>query len=397
MESWTVPAPAPLVRSGLAPQVRVHDTASGSLQPVGPREPTEPVRIYACGITPYDATHLGHAHTYVSLDILHRVLLDAGHSVRLVQNITDIDDPLFARARLTGEPWQHIVARESGLFAEDMAALRVLPPLAYVAASEAIEEVRALIAMLTDKAATYPLTGDLYFDLTADAALGEISHLSTPQMTALSAARGGDPGRVGKRDPRDPLLWQQSAADEPAWASPWGEGRPGWHVECAAIAAHYCGLPLDVQFGGRDLIYPHHEMSAGHARVAHGVPFARVFAHSAMVWFEGEKMSKSLGNLVLVSTLRATGVDPATIRLAILAHRWREDWEYTPEVLTHADRRRQRWAIPGHAMPATVLAEVRTCLWDDLDTPAALSVLDGAAAAGTDVRGVAATLLGVGL
>lgn len=357
------------------------------------------MRIYACGITPYDATHLGHAHTYVSLDLLHRVLLDSGRTVRLVQNVTDIDDPLFARARLVGEQWQRIAADQSRLFAEDMAALQVLPPSAYVAASEAIEEVQTLIALLVQRSAAYRLTDDLYFDLATDTELGEICHLSERQMTALSAARGGDPDRIGKRDPRDPLLWQRSASDEPCWPSPWGEGRPGWHVECAAIAARHCGLPLDVQFGGRDLIYPHHEMSAGHARVAHGVPFARVYAHSAMVWFEGEKMSKSLGNLVLVSTLRARGVEPAAIRLAILAHRWREDWEYTPEVLATAEQRRQRWcaAVGGAAPPPGVLAEVRASLAADLDSAAALAILDQAAAIGTDVSRIAATLLGVHL
>jgi len=406
VEAWELPAPASIPASDPVAVLSLHDTATGRPQPVAPAAAAagegagaEPIRIYACGITPYDATHLGHAHTFVALDLLHRTLRDGGHRVHLVQNVTDVDDPLFARARATGEPWQVIAHREERRFARDMGALEVLPPTVYVAASEAIDEVRQLVAALRERGAAYPLAEDLYFDVSADPHLGSVCHLDGEQMRTLLAARGGDPDRPGKRSPLDPLLWQRSAPDEPVWPADWGAGRPGWHIECAAIAARHCGLPLDVQFGGRDLVYPHHELSAAHAGVVHGWPFARIFAHAGMVWLDGEKMSKSLGNLVFVSALLAEGVEAAAIRLMLLAHRWREDWEYTPAALAVAQQRLARWRSQAARAGSlgSALTEIRERLADDLDTPGALAIVDGVTAGGAELSGVTASLLGVRL
>jgi L-cysteine:1D-myo-inositol 2-amino-2-deoxy-alpha-D-glucopyranoside ligase len=373
--------------------------------------------MYVCGITPYDATHLGHAATYVAFDTLGRVLRDNGAEVDYCQNVTDIDDPLLARAAATGEDWVALAERETNRFRQDMAALRVLPPRWYVGAVEAIPEIVELIEELRDRGATYDVDGDLYFPIAADPRFGSVANLDRDAMLALSAERGGDPERAGKKDPLDPLLWRTARDGEPAWPSPFGPGRPGWHVECTAIALRRLGAGFDIQGGGSDLAYPHHEFSAAHADVATGNgPFARAYVHSGMVGYAGAKMSKSLGNLVFVSALRRDGVDPAAIRLALLAHRYRDDWEYTDADLREASERLARWRLAAGAgagpsagpSAEETVAEVRRHLADDLDTPRALADVDRWAAAvatrgGTDpaapgqVRDLVDALLGVRL
>jgi L-cysteine:1D-myo-inositol 2-amino-2-deoxy-alpha-D-glucopyranoside ligase len=368
--------------------------------------------MYVCGITPYDATHLGHAATYVAFDTLQRVLRDSGANIDYCQNVTDVDDPLLARAAATGEYWVTLAERETELFRQDMTALRVLPPRWYVGAVDAIPEIIELIADLRDRGATYEVDGDLYFPVSADPHFGSVANLDRDAMLALSAERGGDPERPGKKDPLDPLLWRAAVDGEPAWPSPFGPGRPGWHVECTAIALRRLGSMIDIQGGGSDLAYPHHELSAAHADVATGSwPFARFYVHTGMVGYGGEKMSKSRGNLVLVSDLRRDGVEPSAIRLALLAHRYRADWEYADADRAEAAGRLARWraaanAVVGPSAEATV-AEVRRHLADDLDTPRALAALDRWAGAanrgGTDreapvrIRDVADALLGVTL
>jgi L-cysteine:1D-myo-inositol 2-amino-2-deoxy-alpha-D-glucopyranoside ligase len=353
--------------------------------------------LYACGITPYDATHMGHAATYTAWDLLIRAWLDAGHEVDYTQNITDVDDPLLERAERDGEDWRELALREIDRFRGDMEALRNLPPTHYIGAVEAIPIIDAFAERLAARGALYDLDGDVYFarasdpDFGALAGPGSVSGLSVAEMTELSAERGGDPDRPGKKDPLDPLVWRAERPGEPAWDSRFGPGRPGWHVECAAIATEYLGSSFDVQAGGSDLVFPHHEMSASHARVAcppddGGHAFARVYAHSGMVAYQGAKMSKSLGNLVFVSRLRAAGVDPMAIRLALIAHHYRADWEWTDAVLADARARLERWraavartALTGtSAVPAAdaVLATVRARLADDLDAPGAVAVID---------------------
>lgn len=342
--------------------------------------------MYVCGITPYDATHLGHAATYLTFDLVHRLWLDAGHGVHYVQNVTDIDDPLFERADRDGIGWRELGDRETQLFRDDMAALRVLPPRDYIAATEAIAEVIELVEKMLASGAAYvvddPTYPDVYFHADATEQFGYESGYDRDTMLTLFTERGGDPDRPGKADPLDALMWRAERAGEPAWPSPFGPGRPGWHIECAAIALSRIGSGLDVQGGGSDLMFPHHEFSAAHAESVTGERrFARHYVHAGMIGWDGHKMSKSRGNLVLVSRLRADGVDPGAIRLGLFAGHYREDRFWSPEVLAEAQARLARWreatALPAGPDAADVIARVRRYLADDLDTPKALAALDG--------------------
>ena len=376
MDAW--PAPPVPTLPGTGPALRLFDTAAGEIRPT---EPGAVARMYVCGITPYDATHLGHAATYVAFDLLQRAWRDAGHAVRYVQNVTDVDDPLLERAAATGEDWRTLADRETELFREDMTALRVLAPDEYVSAVEAIPLVVELVQQLREKGYVYEVDHDLYFSVHSDDRFGSVSHLSEAEMLAILPERGGDPERPGKKDPVDCLLWQAERPGEPAWDSPLGRGRPGWHVECAAIALRYLGESFDVQGGGSDLVFPHHEMSASEAQAAFdGLTFARAYVHTGMVGYQGEKMSKSRGNLVLVSRLREAGVDPMAVRVALLGHHYRDDWEWTEHDLARAEGRLSAWR---GALTHTSLRQaehlvrvVRRCLADDLNAPAALDALD---------------------
>jgi L-cysteine:1D-myo-inositol 2-amino-2-deoxy-alpha-D-glucopyranoside ligase len=366
-----------------------------------------------CGITPYDATHLGHAFTYLTFDLVNRVWRDTGHDVHYVQNVTDVDDPLLERAVATGQDWVELARRETALFREDMTALRVLPPADYIGAVESIPYVVRLVKVLQDKGSVYQVDQDLYFAVGADPRFGAVAGLDREQMLTVFAERGGDPKRPGKRDQLDCLLWQAARPDEPAWETELGHGRPGWHIECTAIALEHLGMSFDVQGGGRDLAFPHHEMGASEAHVITGEwPYARAYVHAGMVGLDGEKMSKSKGNLVFVSRLRAAGTDPMAIRLALLAHHYRGDWEWSPADLTAAEARLARWrgAVAAGAGPSAepVRAAVRSHLAADLDSPRALAAVDrwvrevelahgDDAAAPADVRDVVDALLGVDL
>ncbi|OOC53504.1 cysteine--1-D-myo-inosityl 2-amino-2-deoxy-alpha-D-glucopyranoside ligase [Nocardiopsis sinuspersici] len=368
--------------------------------------------MYACGITPYDAAHLGHAFTYLAFDLANRVWRDAGHDVNYVQNTTDIDDPLLERAAATGVDWRDLAHREIDVFREDMAALRIIPPTSYVGVVESVDLISDLAARIRGTGAAYEIDGDLYFSAAEATGLGEISHLDRDQMLELFGERGGDPGRTDKKDPLDWLLWRAERPGEPSWDSPLGRGRPGWHIECSAIALDRLGPAFDLNGGGSDLIFPHHEMGAAETRCATGGPNAHNHLHVGMVGLDGEKMSKSQGNLVFVSRLREQGVEPAVIRLAMLDHHYRTPWEWTDAELPRATARADRWraALALGAAPeaAPVLAAVRAALAEDLDSPAALAAVDAWAdtalgEGGTDtgapalVRATVDTLLGVAL
>ncbi len=257
--------------------------------------------MYVCGITPYDATHLGHANTYVAFDLLNRAWRDAGLDVTYVQNVTDVDDPLLERATETGVEWADLARDQIELFRTDMAALNVIPPDHLIGAVESIDLVTGLIERLRGvDGAIYPVEDvehpDLYFARASDGRFGSLSRLGA-EAVEIFAERGGDPDRAGKKDPLDCLVWRLERAGEPSWGSPFGPGRPGWHIECTAIALNYLGPEFDVQGGGSDLIFPHHEMCAAEGRVATGQEFAKAYVHSGMVGLDGEKMSKSKGNL----------------------------------------------------------------------------------------------------
>jgi L-cysteine:1D-myo-inositol 2-amino-2-deoxy-alpha-D-glucopyranoside ligase len=348
--------------------------------------------MYVCGITPYDATHLGHAATYLGFDLLNRVWRDAGSTVNYVQNVTDVDDPLLERANATGENWADLAHREIELFHTDMAALRVVPPAQYLGVVESIPLIIDVIRQLQAAGAAYDVDGDLYFAVDSDADFGSVSHFDAATMRTLFAERGGDPDRPGKKNPLDALLWRAERPGEPAWDSPVGRGRPGWHIECTAIAASTLGTPLSVQGGGSDLVFPHHEMTAAHAEVASGQrPFALAFVHAGMVAYEGEKMSKSRGNLVFVSKLRVAGVDPMALRLALLDHHYRTNWEWTDADLSRAGERLANWqrAATLSTGPSAdgLLGDVRDRLADDLDAPGALAAVDAWAAIAADDAG----------
>jgi L-cysteine:1D-myo-inositol 2-amino-2-deoxy-alpha-D-glucopyranoside ligase len=339
--------------------------------------------MYICGITPYDATHIGHAATYVGFDLLHRAWSNEGLEVLYVQNVTDVDDPLLERAVRDGHDWQALAERETALFREDMTALGILPPRDYVGAVEAIPEIAVAVEQLREAGATYEVDGDTYFSVHSDPRFGGVGRFDDATMLALSAERGGDPERPGKKHPLDCLLWQSARPGEPAWEA--GDalppGRPGWHLECAAIALNRLGTGIDVQGGGSDLVFPHHEMSASEAHVLTGSwPFARHYVHAGMVGLDGEKMSKSKGNLVFVSTLREQGHDPMALRLALLAHHYRTDWEWTDDDLPSAQARLARWQSAvsrnGGPSPDAVLDALRRHLADDLDAPGALTAVD---------------------
>jgi len=355
--------------------------------------------MYVCGITPYDATHLGHANTYLAFDLVGRMWRDAGHEVHYTQNATDVDDPLLERAEATGIDWRALAGREIELFRTDMEALRILPPREYVGVTEVVGDVADLIDRLGAKGVTYTVDRDVYFSVADAPKFGQVSGYDENEMLALFAERGGDPERPGKRHPLDWLLWRAERPGEPAWDSPLGRGRPGWHIECTAIALDNLGAGFDVAGGGSDLIFPHHECGASEGHAATGEwPFARSYTHAGMVALDGEKMSKSRGNLVFVSKLRAEH-DPMAVRLVLLAHHYREDWAYTPAQLAEAEARLARWRSAtalGTAPPAeNLLAEVRARLTGDLDTPGALAAIDAWAAealAGTDQGGGTADL-----
>jgi L-cysteine:1D-myo-inositol 2-amino-2-deoxy-alpha-D-glucopyranoside ligase len=340
--------------------------------------------MYVCGITPYDATHIGHANTYIAFDLLNRVWRDRGLEVNHVQNVTDIDDPLLERAADLGIEWAVLAEQQTQLFAEDMTALNVLAPRHYVGAVESMPLIVDLIERLQGRQAVYPVDDsefeDLYFAQASDPGFGSLSHLSERDAIALFAERGGDPDRRGKKAPLDCLVWRHARDGEPSWPSVLGAGRPGWHIECTAIALDRLGADFDVQAGGSDLIFPHHEMCAAQGRVATDQPFAQAYLHSGMVGLNGEKMSKSKGNLVFVSTLRASGVDPMAIRLALLAHHYRDDWEWSDDLLGSAHRRLNRWReavrLTAGLNADEVLVQLRAALAEDLDAPSALAAVD---------------------
>jgi len=368
--------------------------------------------LYVCGITPYDATHLGHAATYLAYDTLIRLWRYAGHDVRYVQNVTDVDDPLLERANATGVDWRELAESQTNLFRGDMEALRVIPPQNFVAVTDVVDEIADAVGTLIRRGSGYGIEDDPYGDIYFDSAfhsefgsasdisaaaegdssawhLGGVSGLDRATMLELSAQRGGDPQRVGKRDPLDPLLWRGARDGEPSWPvtadapAPLGAGRPGWHIECAEISRLFAGVPVSVQGGGSDLIFPHHEFTAGHVAALDGVGLAGAFVHTGMVAYQGVKMSKSLGNLVLVSTLTAAGTDPRAIRLALLAQHYRNNWEWMPELLSAAEQRLARlveWSrvaeVAGHAESAEAIGQLAAILADDLQSPEALDWLD---------------------
>ena len=374
--------------------MRLYDTAQ---QEVVPFEVGDVVTMYTCGITPYDATHVGHAATYLTYDVLQRRLRDLGHQTRCVRNITDVDDDLLRKARELGVHYLDLAAAETARFDADMEALNVIESFSEPRATSAIADIRGFIGMVLDAGHAYTSGGAVYFDVGSFERFGQVSHFDRAEMLRLAAIHGGNPDDPKKRDPLDFVLWQPSEPDEPSWDSLWGPGRPGWHIECSALALRELGTTIDLHGGGSDLIFPHHECEAAQSEAATGERFVRHWMHQAMVRMDGEKMSKSLGNLVFVSELLTTW-DPRAIRLAVVANHYRTPWEWTDATMPVAGRRLDDWLTastsPAAVDSATAVEAVRRALDDDLDTPSAVAAIDAAVAGGESVASAAA-LLGV--
>ena len=371
--------------------MQLYDTARRAIVAF---EPNDNVLMYTCGITPYDATHLGHAATFVAYDVLQRRLIDMGHTVRCIRNVTDVDDPLFAKARELGVHYLDLAAGEEARFERDMEALNALPVAATPRASSAIPDIRGFIGMVLDRGFAYESGGSVYFDVSKFGAFGSLSHYTDAEMLVLAKERGGNIDDPHKRSPLDFVLWHPSADDEPSWETMWGPGRPGWHVECSALALRELGTTIDLHGGGADLIFPHHECEMAQSEAATGDQFVKHWMHTALISMDGEKMSKSLGNLVFVDELRKTW-DARAIRLGIIEHNYRVPWEWDDELMPRNAARLDSWNANSRSN-LDLLDEVRGCLDDDLDTPGAVAAIDAAASAGHGVR-EAAALLGVDL
>jgi len=381
--------------------VRLYDTARRAVVPL---EPGPLVTLYSCGITPYDSAHLGHAQVYLTFDILQRRLRDLGHETRCVRNVTDVDDDILRKARELGIHYLDLAAEEIARFDSDMGALGLIPAWSEPRATSAIAEILTLIGAVLDSGRAYQAGGAIYFDVTTFPGFGAVSHLDEPTMLEMAAEHGGKPDDPSKRHPLDFVLWQPSLPDEPSWESRWGPGRPGWHIECSALALRELGDTIDVHGGGRDLIFPHHECENAQSESVTGRPFVRHWLHVGLVGLDGAKMSKSLGNLVFVGELLKEW-EPAVLRLALLGHHYRADWEWTGEDLARAAVRLEAWRAapapwersgPGAGPVEPGLELVRSFLDDDLDTPGCLRALDAEAASGRSVvRG--AELLGITL
>lgn len=392
MHSWPIPQVPTLNLESPIP-LNLYDTADQRIKPVAiPDDPNAEVGMYVCGITPYDSTHLGHAATYLAFDLVYRQLLDNGHKVHYVQNITDVDDPLFERAERDGVDWRELGTSQIDLFRSDMEALKVLPPQHYIGAMEAIDEVIEMVQTLLDNGAAYvvddPEYPDIYASIKATSHFGYESNYSRQEMEEFFAERGGDPTRPGKKDPLDALLWRAHRKGEPSWEAPFGAGRPGWHIECSAIANNRLGTPFAIQGGGSDLIFPHHEFSAAHAEAAEDQPrMAEHYVHTGMIALDGVKMSKSLGNLVFVHKLTEAGHEPSAIRLGVFAGHYRKPRNWSDEVLATAEKRlaAYRGALEHAQLEETItmVQELRKHLANDLDTPAALAAVDSWAKAQT--------------
>ena len=370
--------------------LQLYDTSRRAIVPFAPGDR---VLMYTCGITPYDATHLGHAATFISYDVLKRHLIDKGHEVTCVRNVTDVDDPLFAKARELGIHYLDLAAAEEARFDRDMDALNALEVASKPRASSAIADIRGFIGMVLDRGFAYQAGGSVYFDVTKADSFGSLSHYSENEMLDFARQRGGQVDDPNKRHPLDFVLWHPSAPDEPSWDTMWGPGRPGWHIEYSALALRELGTTIDLHGGGADLIFPHHECELAQSEAATGQQFVKHWMHTALISMDGQKMSKSLGNLVFVDKLRET-YDPAAIRLGLIEHHYRTEWEWDEGLMDRNTERLTAWRESADGLPGDVIDEVRERLDDDLDSPGAVAAVDAAAVRGESTR-AAADLLGV--
>lgn len=358
------------------------NTQTGQVEPF--TAPRGKVGIYVCGVTPYDTTHVGHAFTFLTFDILIRYLRYLDFPVTYVQNVTDIDDDILRKANELGVKWDELARVETEKYRRDMRDLNALDPDHYVRATDHIPDMIAIIEKLLRNGCAYEVNGSVYFSVDRFEEFGKLSHLPREEMLPIANERGNNPHDPNKRDPLDFVLWQAAQPGEPTWDSPWGPGRPGWHIECSAMASRYLGPQFDIHGGGADLVFPHHECEIAQSECATGVkPFARYWVHVGMVRYQGEKMSKSLGNLVLVrDVLNDYSAD--ALRLYLFSHHYRDAWEYRDEELDEwarlAEDLKEAAAFPSfgieEVLDVSVLRErFLNAMDDDLDTPAAIGAL----------------------
>ncbi len=362
--------------------MRLYNVLTRQVEPFAPGA-GRTVRLYVCGITPYDTTHMGHAMTYLTFDVLNRACQARGWRVKYVQNVTDIDDDILRRARQVDEDWEQLGDRHIRQFQEDLNALNVLPPAVYPRATEEVPTIVEMTRALIADGHAYERDGNIYFRISSDPDYGKLSHLDRETMLQIAAERGGRVDDPLKDDPLDFLLWQAAAPGEPTWPSPWGPGRPGWHIECSAMSMRYLGETIDVHGGGTDLIFPHHENEIAQSESYSGKPFVRYWMHVGMLRYQGEKMSKSLGNLVMAPQLLET-YTPDAIRICLMSHRYRESWEYDDLAMSPAQQLADDLKAAandasggsGRAIdPGDARRRFEEALDDDLDTPAALEAL----------------------
>ena len=374
--------------------LRLFDTATGEVSVFAVDGSTDPVHIYVCGITPYDATHMGHAATYVTYDVLHRRLVDMGATVKMVRNITDIDDDLLARAERDGVNYLDLAFGQKRQFDADLEALGVLAPWSEPRATSAIPDIRGMISTFLSLDHAYVEDGWVYYRHQAAQSFGSISEYSRVDMRAIGERRGEDPNDPRKQHPLDTVVWRPSREGEPSWEAPWGSGRPGWHIECTALSIRELGT-IDLHGGGCDLVYPHHEFCSAQLSSAQVAP-VKHWMHQSCVHLDGEPMSKSTGNLIFVRDLLELH-EPMVVRLAVMSQHYRAvEWSWTDDLLSEATARLSLWRSADGRSGPDPIEEVRSCLDDDLNVPAAVEALDEAAKANTNVEAGAA-LLGVSL
>lgn len=371
--------------------MKLYDSATRITKEFKPAR--DSVTMYSCGITPYDASHLGHAAVFLVFDLLGRVLSDEGYEVQWVRNITDVDDSILEKARQLKVNYLDLAATEIARFDSDMAGLGINKPFSEPRATSAISDILLLIQKILDAGCAYQAGGGVYFDVSKAANFGEVSHLTSTEMLQIARERGGNVDDPFKRQPLDFVLWQPSLADEPSWDSRHGPGRPGWHIECSALAMRDLGETIDIHGGGYDLLFPHHECEAAQSQCITGKKFVNFWVHVGMVYLGGHKMSKSLGNLVFVGELLKS-FEADAVRLSIVSNHYREHWEWNESLLKNANDRLASWRDAGHGDAA--IDEVKEALRSDLNTPAAISVIDDAARRGFGIS-KAAALLGVNI
>jgi L-cysteine:1D-myo-inositol 2-amino-2-deoxy-alpha-D-glucopyranoside ligase len=335
------------------------------------------VQIYVCGITPYDSAHLGHAFTYLTFDLVIRALNFIGRETNYVQNITDIDDPLFERARISGTNWQSIVDSQMDIYRTDMSALNILPPDHFVGVMENMELIISRIGETISKDLSYQIGTEWYFKTDSENLSKLVATVPNSELVSMAKERGCDTDRQGKVNPLDPIIWKASKDDEPNWKQDFGTGRPGWHIQCISLANKYAELPLDIQGGGKDLIFPHHSMSEEQNAALGFGELALNYCHVGMVSYQGSKMSKSKGNLVFVHQLIDEGILPMVIRLALMSHHWRSDWEYTKELIDESKELYSELSkkFKGKFISQIDQDKVIEIMLNDLDAPKVLSFL----------------------